>query len=32
MSTADLQLRHTMRRLLVLQLLLTVVLALAALA
>lgn len=32
MSTADLQLRHTMRRLLALQLLLTVTLALAALA
>jgi F0F1-type ATP synthase assembly protein I len=32
MSTADLQLRHTMRRLLALQLLLTVLLALAALA
>lgn len=32
MSTADLQLRHTLRRLLVLQLLLTVLLALAALA
>lgn len=32
MSTADLQLRHTMFRLLVLQLLLTVMLALAALA